>query len=102
MHPKVAEAIQQIDAAVFNGDTFENPDERTELLEYIERWCKRLAHPYHGTKPLVFEEEWAKKEAEGYRYGSDALENVAFGFRIAKEAYERGYTGDEGDDDGEG
>lgn len=91
MHPKVADAIQQIDAAVFNGDTFEVPDHRKELLEYLDRWCKQLAHPYHGTKPPVFEEEWAKKEAAGYQYGRDALENVKFGFTIAQEAYERGY-----------
>ena len=92
MHPKVAEAVHQIDAAVFNGDTFENPDDRKELLEYLDRWCKQLAHPYHGTKPPVFEEEWAKKEADGYQYGRDALENVKFGFEIAQEAYERGYA----------
>ena len=92
MHPRVAEAIQQIDAAVFNGDTFEEPSARAELVEYIERWCRQLKEPFHGTKSPVFEEEWAKKEAEGYRYGDDALENVAFGFRIAKEAYERGYS----------
>lgn len=91
MHSKLAHAIQEIDAAVFNGDVFEDPSERTEFLSYVESWCRQLAKPYHGTKPLVFEEEWAKKEAQGYRYGGDALENVAFGFRIAKEAYERGY-----------
>ena len=92
MHSKVAEAIQQIDAAVFNGDTFEMPDNRKELLEYIERWCKELAQPYHGTKPPVFAEEWEKFKAQGYQYGGDALENVAFGFNIAKAAYERGYV----------
>jgi hypothetical protein len=91
MHPKVAEAIQQIDAAVLNGDTFENPDDRKEFLVYLESWCKVLSQPFHGTKPPVFEEEWAKKEADGYQYGRDALENVKFGFEIAQEAYERGY-----------
>ena len=88
MHPKVAEAIQQIDAAVFNGDTFEEPEARGELIEYIERWCKQLAQPFHGTKPPVFEEEWAKKEAS---YGPDALAQVRFGFEIANEAHARGY-----------
>lgn len=43
MHPKVAQAIQEIDAAVFNGDTFEDSDDRAELLEYIARWKSRLA-----------------------------------------------------------
>lgn len=43
MHPSVAKAIQEIDAAVMNGDTFENPDARKELLEYIERWKRELA-----------------------------------------------------------
>lgn len=36
-----------------------------------------------------FAGEWAKKEAEGYRYGEDALEGVRFGFRIAVEALDR-------------
>lgn len=31
----------------------------------------------------AFREEWAKKEAEGYRYGSDALEHVRFGWDMA-------------------
>lgn len=42
MHPNVARAIQEIDAAVFNGDTFEEPEARAELLEYIERWRRNL------------------------------------------------------------
>jgi hypothetical protein len=45
MHPSVARAIQEIDAAVFNGDTFEEPEARKELQEYIERWSRRLAEP---------------------------------------------------------
>lgn len=32
-----------------------------------------------------FSEAWAKKEAVGYRYNGDALENVAFGYSIARE-----------------
>lgn len=92
MHPKLADAIQQIDAAVFNGDTFETPEHRHALCEYLERWSKQLKHPYHGTKRPTFAAEWAKKEAAGYQYGGDALENVAFGFEIAAEAYERGYV----------
>jgi hypothetical protein len=99
MHPHLDRAINEIDAAVFNGDVFENPDERAVMIEYLDRWCKRLSHPYHGTKLPVFEEEWAKYIARGYDYGHDALENVEFGFRIAKEAYERGYIEPEGDDD---
>lgn len=100
MHPKLAEAIQRIDAAVINGDTFEEPSARTEFLEYVERWCRALARPYHGTTTPVFEKEWAKKEAAGYRYGGDALENVRFGFDIASEAYQRGYVEHSNDADG--
>lgn len=43
MHPRVAEAIQVIDAAVFSGDTFEDPDDRAELLEYVARWTRELS-----------------------------------------------------------
>lgn len=42
MHPKVAGAIQEIDAALFNGDTFEDPDDRAELVSYVERWAEEL------------------------------------------------------------
>ena len=31
----------------------------------------------------TFAEAWQEKEAEGYRYGGDALENVEFGWDIA-------------------
>ncbi len=31
----------------------------------------------------TFEEAWAKKEAEGYQYGHEALDNVRFGWEIA-------------------
>lgn len=102
MHRHLVKPVNEIDAAVFNGDVFENPDERKEFLEWIERWCKQLAHPYHGTKTPVFEEEWAKYEANGFQYGPDALESVKLGFRIAAVAYERGYIEPEGDDDAEG
>jgi hypothetical protein len=32
-----------------------------------------------------FEQAWAKKEADGYLYGRDALENVRFGYEIARD-----------------
>ncbi len=34
----------------------------------------------------AFEDEWAKYEAKGFRYGREALENVRFGYKIAVEA----------------
>lgn len=42
MHSNVNRAIQEIDAAVFNGDAFEDEDARAELLEYLERWRRAL------------------------------------------------------------
>lgn len=42
MHPKVHEAIHQIDAALFNGDTFDQPEARAELHEYVRRWAREL------------------------------------------------------------
>lgn len=43
MHPKVAQAIQEIDAAVFNGDDFDDKGECDELLHYVERWLRQLS-----------------------------------------------------------
>jgi hypothetical protein len=42
MHPKVAQAIQEIDAAVFNSDTFDDPDDKAELQRFLDRWCREL------------------------------------------------------------
>jgi hypothetical protein len=33
----------------------------------------------------TFEQVWAEKEAAGYRYGEDALEQVRFGWRLHEE-----------------
>jgi aminoglycoside phosphotransferase (APT) family kinase protein len=40
IHPAVVEAIQQIDAALFNGDTFDDPENRAELKRYVESWLR--------------------------------------------------------------
>jgi hypothetical protein len=42
MHPKVAGAIQEIDAALYNGDTFDDPGDRAELTAYVEKWAQEL------------------------------------------------------------
>lgn len=42
-HPKVVSAIEEIDAAVFNGDTFDNADARGMLTSMLARWQRRLA-----------------------------------------------------------
>jgi hypothetical protein len=49
MHPKVEQAIQEIDAAFFSGDEFENPDARAKIAKYVGRWARELAQPI----PLV-------------------------------------------------
>ena len=42
MHPKIEDAIQQIDAALFNGDTFDDEGHRATLQEYVDRWQRQL------------------------------------------------------------
>ncbi len=37
-----AKAIQEIDAALFNGDTFDDPAVRAVLSAYVERWAREL------------------------------------------------------------
>ena len=38
MHPKIEEAFQEIDAAVFSSDTFEDVENRKRLKSFIDRW----------------------------------------------------------------
>jgi hypothetical protein len=42
MHPKIEDALQQIDAALFNGDTFDDEENRAALQEYVDRWQRKL------------------------------------------------------------
>jgi hypothetical protein len=42
MHEKVGMAIQEIDAAVFSGDTFAEREERDKLRAYVESWLRAL------------------------------------------------------------
>lgn len=42
LHPKVGAAIQELDAAICNGDAFDQPDARAEMLAHVERWMRLL------------------------------------------------------------
>lgn len=42
MHPKLAQAIQEIDAAVMNGDSFWDPDDRAEFVFYLNSWVSEI------------------------------------------------------------
>ncbi len=42
MHSSVEQAIQEIDAAVANGDTFDDPRRRFEMIGYAKRWIRLL------------------------------------------------------------
>ena len=42
MHLSIIEAINEIDAAVFSGDTFEDKQHRAKLREILARWERGL------------------------------------------------------------
>lgn len=67
MHPKVAGAIQEIDAALFNGDTFENSGDRAELTAYVEKWAQEL-----GLMPPEEDEAPAREFSEGWKVLGEA------------------------------
>lgn len=62
------------------------------LLERVRpHWVGALvdaidAHLAAQPSPTLstFEQVWARKEAEGYQYGEDALQQVRFGFELAR------------------
>lgn len=55
----------------FHGDPVQ-----AEIVSHL------AAHPF--PKLPTFEQVWSRKEAEGYQYGEDALEQVRFGFELAR------------------
>lgn len=42
LHPNILNAFQEIDAALFSGDSFYSPENKKELERYILRWNKEL------------------------------------------------------------
>ena len=38
MHPNVRQAIEEIDSALFSGDTFYNEEDRILLVQFLNRW----------------------------------------------------------------
>ena len=42
MHPKIHQAFEEIDAAIFSGDTFINAENIKELRRLMERWERGL------------------------------------------------------------
>lgn len=44
IHPKVLEAIDEIDAAFFSGDCFHNEDSLKEIERMLIRWAKEASN----------------------------------------------------------
>lgn len=63
------------------GGAGDNPDLLEQAAQYLRGRSKDREPANVNEK--TFEQAWAKKEAEGYQYGSDALEHVRFGWEIA-------------------
>jgi hypothetical protein len=58
-------------------EAYHDPAEQDAMLARLS-----ATSPDAGHLP-TFDDAWAAKEAEGYRYGRDALENVRFGWELA-------------------
>lgn len=42
LHPRLDEAFERIDAAVFSGDTFDDPEARAYFASMLARWRKEI------------------------------------------------------------
>lgn len=42
MHPSIEKAIDEIDAAMFSGDTFMDPSNHNSFQEQLDRWQRGL------------------------------------------------------------
>lgn len=61
IHPSVENAFEEIDAAVFSGDTFHTWEGRKMLREYLERWNK------WDKEHCFYDEEGSLRNADGSR-----------------------------------
>lgn len=80
LHPRLAEAFEQIDAAVFNGDTFHDPDHRENFIDYLNRWSRELATSEMTNAAIVADLQSPKTEhqrpAEEQRLLVEAFEHA--------------------------
>ncbi len=53
--------------------------------EFLQETIRLMNEENVKNMSLSFEEAWKSKEAEGYQYGEDALEQVRFGWELAQE-----------------
>lgn len=60
MHPKVADAFEEIDAAIFSGDTFWDKDNMDKLEKFLGRWYRGMV----STKQSVAECESEEAQDE--------------------------------------
>ena len=54
MTPEAERLCEEMDAAIFSGDTFYRKENIDSLIEYLERWKKEAklikeSNPYHET-----------------------------------------------------
>lgn len=43
MRNNLYDACEEIDAAMFSGDSFDDPDTIREFQEYLDRWNRKIA-----------------------------------------------------------
>ena len=87
------EAFEQTRALIQEAKGADGPSGGfvTDHLDFAEHWLdKAESLALSGKNPcMTFEQAWAEKEAAGYQYGADALEQVKFGWEIALAAMGR-------------
>lgn len=61
MNKHVENACEEIDAAMFSGDSFLDEENRKGLIEYMERWTRELK----SIDTMVNSEEYKKEIKDG-------------------------------------
>jgi len=61
IHPDVRRALEQIDAAVFSGDTFHDDGARAEFFEYLVAWRMEI-DDLEEQEPLEQDEDEGEDE----------------------------------------
>lgn len=64
MHPKVSAALEEIDAAMFSGDGFDDKDARIAFMAYLSRWVRQFPELEEYENPI--EKEPRVKEPTDY------------------------------------
>lgn len=81
--PYFENLCDQLDAAVFSGDSLEDPKNRTLFAEHLDRWQRRVAEMSKLPDEAVLIAEFVRRTGASWSAAADYLTSANFDLEAA-------------------